>query len=125
MFDVGWTEMLVIAAVAVMVIGPKDVPRIMYQVGRFFRRLQYMKFAMSQQFDEVLRAGDIEELRRGVNFEAPQDNVKITPPRDRDEAEADADADIVAHVDTGAYQPPDAEVVEENPAQETKPEARP
>lgn len=76
MFDIGWTEMLVIVAVAVMVIGPKDIPKIMYQVGRFFRRLQYMKFAMSQQFDDILRAGDIEELRKGVNFEAPKTDEK-------------------------------------------------
>ncbi len=72
MFDVGWSEMLVIGVIAVLVIGPKDIPKIMYQVGRFMRRLQYMRFAMSQQFDEVLRAGDIEELRKGVNFEAPK-----------------------------------------------------
>ncbi len=77
MFDVGWSEMLVIVLVAVLVIGPKDIPKIMYQVGRFFRRLQYMRFAMSQQFDEILRAGDIEELRKGVNFEAPRDEKKI------------------------------------------------
>jgi sec-independent protein translocase protein TatB len=72
MFDIGWSEMLVIGVIAVLVIGPKDIPKIMYQVGRFARRLQYMKFAMSQQFDDVLKAGDIEELRRGVNFEAPK-----------------------------------------------------
>ena len=72
MFDLGWSEILLIGAIAVLVIGPKDIPKIMYQVGRFARRLQYMKFAMSQQFDDVLRAGDIEELRKGVNFEAPK-----------------------------------------------------
>lgn len=72
MFDVGWSEMLVIVAVAVLVIGPRDIPKIMYNAGRFLRRLQYMKFAMTQQFDEILRAGDIEELRKGVNFEAPK-----------------------------------------------------
>ncbi len=76
MFDVGWSEMLVIGVIAVLVIGPKDIPKIMYQVGRFARRLQYMRFAMSQQFDEVLRAGDIEELRKGVNFEAPKTDEK-------------------------------------------------
>ena len=77
MFDVGWSEMLVIVSVAVLVIGPKDIPNIMYQVGRFFRRLQYMRFAMSQQFDEILKAGDIEELRKGVNFEAPKTDERI------------------------------------------------
>jgi sec-independent protein translocase protein TatB len=70
MFGIGWSEMLVICLIAVLVIGPKDIPKVMYQIGRFARRLQYVKFAMSQQFDEVLKMGDIEELRRGVNFEA-------------------------------------------------------
>ena len=72
MFDVGWAEILVIVAVAVMVIGPQDIPKVMYGIGRFMRRLQYVRFAVSQQFDDILKAGDIEELRRGVNFEAPK-----------------------------------------------------
>lgn len=81
MFGLGWSEVLVILVIAVIVIGPKDIPKIMYQVGRIARRLQYAKFAMTQQFDEILKAGDIEELRKGVNFEAPK----------YDEAAADAD----------------------------------
>ena len=78
MFDISWSEMLIIAVIAVFVVGPKDIPKIMYTLGRFFRRFQYMRFAMSQQFDEILKAGDIEELRRGVNFEA-KEPVR-TPP---------------------------------------------
>lgn len=70
MFGLAWSEILLILLIAVAVIGPKDIPKIMYQVGRIARRMQYAKFAMSQQFDEILKAGDIEELRRGVNFEA-------------------------------------------------------
>lgn len=85
MFGIGWSEMLVIVAIGVMVIGPKDIPKVMYQVGRFFRRLQYMKFAMSQQFDDLLRAGDIEELRKGVNFEAPKTDEKSADERKADE----------------------------------------
>lgn len=85
MFGIGWSEMLVIVAVAVLVIGPKDIPNVMYQVGRFFRRMQYIKFAMSQQFDDILRAGDIEELRKSVNFEAPK----------TDERAADEDHPVV------------------------------
>lgn len=80
MFGIGWAELMVIVLVAVLVIGPKDIPKVMYQVGRFARRLQYVKFAMSQQFDEVLRAGDIEELRRGVNFEANKKGADAKPP---------------------------------------------
>ena len=76
MLDFGWPELLIIAAVAVLVIGPQDIPKIMYALGRFFRRLQYVRYAISQQFDDVLKAGDIEELRRGVNFEAPKTDEK-------------------------------------------------
>lgn len=82
MFGIGWSELLVIVLIAVMVIGPKDIPKVMYQIGRFARRLQYVKFAMSQQFDDLLRAGDIEELRKGVNFEAPKTNEKAVDEED-------------------------------------------
>lgn len=101
MFDVGWSEMLVIGVIAVLVIGPKDIPKIMYQVGRFARRLQYMRFAMSQQFDEVLRAGDIEELRKGVNFEAPK-----TDEKSADEDFSPPDPPVHGGKDIGDKSPP-------------------
>ncbi len=72
MFDFGWSELLVIVAVAVFVIGPKDIPKLLYSVGRFVRRIHYIRFAISQQFDDILKTGDIEELRQGVNFDAPK-----------------------------------------------------
>ena len=86
MFGIGWSELLVIVLIAVMVIGPKDIPKVMYQIGRFARRLQYVKFAMSQQFDDILRAGDIEELRKGVNFEANK-SKSSTDEKSADEGE--------------------------------------
>lgn len=96
MMDIGWAEILLILAVAVFVIGPQDIPKIMYGVGRFVRRLQYVRFAISQQFDDILKAGDIEELRRGVNFETPDsdeknaDEQEMTPlPHDKKKAMPD------------------------------------
>lgn len=106
MFDVGWSEILVIVLVAVLVIGPKDIPKIMYQVGRFFRRLQYVRFAMSQQFDEILKAGDIEELRKGVNFEAPKTNEKA----------ADEDYSPPTPPQAGGLAPPDEPIQKFPPA---------
>lgn len=84
MLDFGWAELLLIVAVAVFVIGPKDIPNIMYGLGRLVRRFQYIKFAVSQQFDDIMHSGDIEELRKGVNFEAGRAQTSIT-----DETEAD------------------------------------
>lgn len=69
MLDFGWAELLIIVAVAVFVIGPKDIPNVMYGLGRIVRRMQYVRFAITKQFDDLMQAADIEELRRGVNFE--------------------------------------------------------
>ena len=72
MLDFGWAELLIIVAVAIFVIGPKDIPNIMLGLGRIMRRFQYIRFAMTRQFDELMRSADIDDLRESVNFEAPR-----------------------------------------------------
>ena len=84
MLDFGWAELLVLVAVAVFVIGPKDIPNVMYGLGRIVRRIQYIRYAVSQQFDDIMNVGDIEELRKGVNFEA-RDNADIAHEAEEDE----------------------------------------
>lgn len=87
MFDLGWSELLLIMAVAVVVIGPQDIPKVMHALGRVMRRLQYVRFAISQQFEDILREGDIQDIRKSVNFEV----------KDFDEAAADeAEAENIA-----------------------------
>lgn len=88
MLDFGWAELLIIVAVAVFVIGPKDIPNIMYGLGRLFRRFQYIRFAISKQFDDILEAGDIEELRRGVNFEEKRNEENVKQEKDDDQSAA-------------------------------------
>ena len=72
MLDFGWLELFLIVAVAVVVIGPDEIPVIMVTIGRIFRRFQYIKFAISQQFDDVMRDADIADIRNSVNFEAKE-----------------------------------------------------
>jgi sec-independent protein translocase protein TatB len=72
MFDIGGSELLLIAVVAVLVFGPQDIPKIMYNLGRIMRRVQYIRYAFSHQFEEFLKEHDLQELRSGVNFEAPE-----------------------------------------------------
>lgn len=94
MLDFGWAELLIIVAVAVFVIGPKDIPNIMYGLGRLMRRFQYIRFAVSQQFDDIMNAGDVEELRKGVNFEAARSDASV-----QDETDADEDLEEKEDVD--------------------------
>ena len=93
MLDFGWAELLILVAVAVFVIGPKDIPNIMYGLGRIVRRVQYIRFAASQQFDDIMNSGDIEELRKGVNFEAKRNEQAILNEAEFDEAADDDSAE--------------------------------
>lgn len=90
MLDFGWAELLIIVAVAVFVIGPKDIPKIMYGLGRIMRRLQYIRFAVSQQFDDLMNAGDLEDLRKGVNFETARSDAAVQDEVDSDEEDVNA-----------------------------------
>ena len=90
MLDFGWSELVLIMALAVLVIGPKEIPALMLGLGRIVRRLQYVKYAFSRQFDEFMQDADMNDIRKSVNFEA----------RDFNFDEAAADDDILAAPET-------------------------
>jgi Tat protein translocase TatB subunit len=69
MFDVGWSELFLIMAVAVLVMGPEEIPKVMLTLGRIVRRLQYVKYAFSQQFEDFMKDAGMADIRRQVNFE--------------------------------------------------------
>lgn len=64
MFDIGWSEMLIIAAVAVVVIGPKDLPRVMRTVGQWSSRVRGMAREFQNSMDEMARQADIDDMRK-------------------------------------------------------------
>ena len=66
MFDIGWTELLVIAVVAIVVIGPKDLPRVMRMVGQWTGKLKRMSREFQGQFNEALREAELEDVRKDV-----------------------------------------------------------
>lgn len=84
MLDFGWLELILIIALVVIVIGPNEIPVVMVALGRVFRRFQYIKFAISQQFDDVMQTADLDDIRKSVNFEERDD-------ANFDEAGADAE----------------------------------
>lgn len=62
MLDFAWSEFLVVIIVAVIVIGPKQLPEVLYGFGRIVRRLQYLRFAMSKQFEDFMEQADLNEI---------------------------------------------------------------
>lgn len=64
MLDVGWTEILVIAIVLIIVVGPKDLPQMLRTFGRMVSKMRGMASDFRQQFDEALREADLEDVRK-------------------------------------------------------------
>ncbi len=63
MFDIGWTEIMVIAVVAIIVVGPKDLPRMLRSLGRYAGQLRRTAGEFRSQFDDAIRESELDELR--------------------------------------------------------------
>ena len=64
MFDVGYSELLLIAIVALVVIGPKDLPRVMRTVGHWVGRARDMARHFRAGVDTMMREAELEEMEK-------------------------------------------------------------
>jgi sec-independent protein translocase protein TatB len=66
MFDVGWQELFVIAAVGIVVIGPKDLPRALAQMTKYMRKARSIAREFQSSIDEVVRQAELDDIRKEV-----------------------------------------------------------
>lgn len=66
MFDIGWDEMAVVAVVALVVIGPKDLPVVLRQIGRWTRKARLMAGEFQRSIDDMVRENDLDQLKSQV-----------------------------------------------------------
>ena len=71
MFDIAWSELALIAAVALIVIGPKDLPRVMRNVGQWTRRARTMAAEFQRNLDDMMREAELDEIRKEVEKVSP------------------------------------------------------
>ncbi len=67
MFDISWTEFLLIGVVALIVIGPKELPTVMRTLGQYTRKIRGMAADFQNQFHEALREADMADLKKQVD----------------------------------------------------------
>ena len=67
MFDLGWTELLVIGVVALIVVGPKDLPVLFRNVGRFVGKARGMAREFSSAMNEAADQAGVNEIKKGLN----------------------------------------------------------
>jgi sec-independent protein translocase protein TatB len=67
MFDIGWSELLVIAVVAIIVVGPRDLPRMLRTVGQSVGKVRRMAGDFRSQFDDALKEAELDDLKKDVD----------------------------------------------------------
>lgn len=67
MFDIGWTEMLVIAVVMIVVVGPKDLPKMLRTFGKTTAKLRAMAGDFQRQFNEALKEAELDDVKKSVD----------------------------------------------------------
>jgi sec-independent protein translocase protein TatB len=122
-------DFVIVGAVALMVVGPKDLPMLMRKVGQFMARVRGMAAEFRASFDELARQSELDELRREVQA------LRTTKPMDyaaqamgAQEMVSDIKGDLAtAHAALNAEAPPaEASLPEPSPSEPpVTPEAAP
>lgn len=73
MFDIGWQEIFLIAVVALIVIGPKDLPRALKTVTSALRKVKGMARDFQNGLDDIVRESDLAEMRKQIEAETGGD----------------------------------------------------
>ena len=125
MFDLfSWSHILIMLTVALVVVGPKDLPRLMNMAGRWAGKARNMANEFKKSFDDMARQSELDELRAEVEKLRATDPVadfsneieRTLNPIDTEIAEARAAAQQEAPAPrSGEYQ------VSETPASESEP----
>ena len=74
MLDIGWTEMLVIAVIAIVVIGPRDLPKMLKTVGGWVRKARATVRELQTGIEDMAREAELDEVKKSVESATRVDN---------------------------------------------------
>jgi len=131
MFDISWSEFLLIGVVALVVIGPKELPAVMRTLGQWTRKVRGMASEFQNQFQEAVREAEMGDLKKQVDDLAADVKQTVTgydPLKDvRDHVDSvgeDVKRSLASNSEPAAAEPAVAEAAETPMLGET-PEAAP
>src|SRR3954464_15238863 len=100
MFDIGWGELVVIGVVALIVIGPKELPTVLRTVGQWMGKIRRMASEFQGQFQEAMREAEMADLKK--QFDDTTAAVKST----FDTTDIKNELEKMIHEPTAASTPP-------------------
>jgi len=110
MFDIGWSELVVIAVVALIAIGPKELPGVLRMVGQWMGKARKMAAEFQGQFQEAMREAEMADLKKTFDevkeaaTGVATDNVMTSLQKDVGEALhiGDIDKPAISKIETPA-----------------------
>ena len=79
MFDISWSELLLIAVVALVFIGPKELPGVLRTVGQWTGKVRRMATEFQDQFREAIREAEVADLKKDIDEATSKLNVNLDP----------------------------------------------
>ena len=73
MFDIGWQELFLIGLVTILVVGPKEIPRVLRTVVAAVRKVRGLANDFQRSIDELARETELDEIRRDLEKNAKLD----------------------------------------------------
>ena len=64
MFDLGFSEIILIAVVALVAVGPEDLPGILFRTGRFMRQVRMFMNGVRDQYADIMHEAEVEHYRK-------------------------------------------------------------
>lgn len=72
MFDIGWQELFIVGLLALIVVGPKDLPRVIRTVSGVLRKVKGMAREFQSGLDEVVRDAELQEMRKELQAQGDE-----------------------------------------------------
>jgi sec-independent protein translocase protein TatB len=76
MFDISWGKLVIIGVVALLVIGPKELPAVLRQLGQWMTKIRRMASEFQGQFNEAMREAEMADLKK--QFDETTSSIKST-----------------------------------------------
>jgi sec-independent protein translocase protein TatB len=121
MFDIGWGELVVIGIVALIVIGPRELPATLRTIGQGMAKLRRMASEFQGQLNEALREAELDELRRQAEKLSTEMTSTIDNPLEKATSELQSMIETPAAISQAGESPASTPVPEQTAARE-KPE---
>ena len=71
MFDIGWTEILILATISLFVIGPKEIPKFLGYVGKMIAKIKGISRELQDSVDDAIKNSELEDIRKEISFTDP------------------------------------------------------